>query len=286
MTETTNRDAFFVHGPIMRTETPEGLYAAIGMPQAPDVSTIAFGAGWPELDEIFLMYPGQFVVVTGIASHGKTMFLLNVVTRIAIKHAKRSFLYVPENERHVVSALRRIWRGPPAQLEYFLTKQCYVQSSTYQYKDNPVQTLDWVLERAIYAIENYGVEVLLIDPWNELERMCPKGATMTDYIGQCLMSLKAFCRTYEVTIFLVAHPTKAVNENGGRTPTLADIEGSMNWYNKCDNGLIIHRDANQNSARVISAKVREIGAGKRGVCWFQVDSNTGVFTPQHCDQLK
>jgi twinkle protein len=103
---------------------------------------------------------------------------------------------------------------------------------------------------------------------------------MTDYIGQCLRSMKAFARTFNVTIFLVAHPTKAVNENGGRIPTLSDIEGSMHWNNKCDNGLIVHRDPEQNRARVISAKVREIGAGRRGVCWFNVDPKTGVFTPE------
>jgi twinkle protein len=78
---------------------------------------------------------------------------------------------------------------------------------------------------------------------------------------------------------LVAHPTKAVNDNGGRVPTLADIEGSMNWYNKCDNGLIVHRDPDKNRTGVLSAKVREIGAGQRGTCWFDVDPKTGTFKP-------
>jgi twinkle protein len=82
-----------------------------------------------------------------------------------------------------------------------------------------------------------------------------------------------------VTVIMVAHPTKAVTEKGGRTPSLADIEGSMNWYNKCDNGLIIERDAA--STKVISAKVREHGAGRIGFAHFHVDETTGRFTPQH-----
>ena len=65
------------------------------------------------------------------------------------------------------------------------------------------------------------------------------------------------------------------------TKEMADIEGSMNWYNKCDNGLIVARDPSASSCRVISAKVREIGAGRRGECHFYVDEKTGVFTPQH-----
>lgn len=55
----------------------------------------------------------------------------------------------------------------------------------------------------------------------------------------------------------------------------------MAWFNKCDNGLIIARDFTAKSTRVISAKVREHGAGKIGVCHFHVDEATGLFTPMH-----
>jgi hypothetical protein len=55
----------------------------------------------------------------------------------------------------------------------------------------------------------------------------------------------------------------------------------MNWYNKCDNGLIVVRDPEKPVCRVISAKVREIGAGKRGVCYFDVNEETGIFKPQY-----
>ena len=82
------------------------------------------------------------------------------------------------------------------------------------------------------------------------------------------------------TKVIVAHPTKAVNENGGRIATLADIEGSMNWSNKADNGLIIVREPGQNSGRIISAKVREAPeAGDLGTCHFTIDPSTGAFTP-------
>jgi hypothetical protein len=55
----------------------------------------------------------------------------------------------------------------------------------------------------------------------------------------------------------------------------------MNWFNKCDNGLIVARDQDKSTTRVISAKVRESpAAGKLGVCYFTVDRNTGIFTPQ------
>jgi hypothetical protein len=120
----------------------------------------------------------------------------------------------------------------------------------------------------------------VVDPWNELDR-ARKREMMTDYIGRCLMLIKDFCRTMNAIVVVVAHPTNAIAGNGGKVTSLADIEGSMNWFNKCDNGLIVVRE--NNAAKMISAKVREIGAGKLGTCHFTVDPLTGRFYGSESD---
>jgi len=144
----------------------------------------------------------------------------------------------------------------------------------------PAHTIDWVLNKAAWAVTHRNAEIVLIDPWNELDRARKRDEMMTDYIGRCLMLIKDFCRTMNAIVVIVAHPTKAIVNTGNKVVSLADIEGSMNWYNKCDNGLIVVREAG-NTAKVISAKVREIGAGKIGSCAFTVDPTTGQFTPQY-----
>jgi twinkle protein len=257
-----------------------GYFSLADLPQRPSVASHALSTGWWELDQIFKLYPGQFVVCTGIAGHGKSTFLLNVICNIARKHGTRSFLYVPENEQHLSEKLRRIW-GDDESFKHFAREQCFVQSSAVDGIDQPPKTLRWVLEQAVKAVHEDDVDVVMIDPWNELDRAKPRDMLMTDYIGESLMMVKQFCRQLDATVIVVAHPTKAVNENGGRTATLADVEGSMNWFNKCDNGLIVVRDPEKNTARVISAKVREIGAGKVGACHFFVDPETGLYTPQY-----
>jgi twinkle protein len=260
-----------------RYEQP-GYHALADLPQASSIASIARSTGWAELDEIFKIYPGQFVVVTGTAGHGKSTFLLNVVCNLADQGVK-SFLYVPENERHLRDKLALIW-GDRQNWEVFENTQCFVQSALPQRYDEEPHTLDWVLNRALTAVVEDGVKLILLDPWNEIERAKPRDMLLTDYIGQCLSWIKGFCRTHEVTVILVAHPTKA-GISDGKIPSLADIEGSLNWYNKADNGLIVVREPNKPVTRVISAKVREHGAGKRGVCYFNVDEKTGIFTPQY-----
>lgn len=255
----------------------EGYFALADLPQRASIGKEALDTSWYQLDELFRIYPGQFVVCTGLAGSGKSTFLLNLLANLAQRHNTKSFLFVPENEAHVREKLRLIWGDRPG-FDRFCSDQCFIQSATPDRYDAPPQTLDWILNMAVVAIERDGVDVLLIDPWNELERAKPPDMLMTDYIGQCLMWLKQFCRAYRVSVIMVAHPTKAGVEKG-KIPSLADIEGSMNWFNKCDNGLIVHRPGDDNLTQIISAKVREIGAGRRGMCWFMVDPSTGVFAP-------
>lgn len=256
-----------------------GYFTLAELPQRPSISKDAKSPGWWELEQIWKLYPGQFNMVTGIAGHGKSTFVLNVIANMAKLHGTRSFLYVPENESHLREKLRGIVGGSDAEFKYFSENQIYIQSAIPATYNDPAHTLDWVLDKAVIAHQQDGVDLLLIDPWNELERAKPPDMLLTDYIGKCLMYLKQYCRRYGVMVILVAHPTKAGVAQGA-TPGLADIEGSMNWYNKCDNGLIVVRDPEKSTSRVISAKVRENGAGKRGVCHFFVDEATGRFTPQ------
>jgi len=255
-----------------------GYYALADLPQRASVAEIAMSTGWWELDQIFKLYPGQFVVVTGIPGHGKSTLLLNIICNLWRDRVK-SFLYVPENESHIREKLALMWNNTALEFDVFSEIGCFVQCSVPDTFDQIPHTLDWLLNKAATAVVRDGVKILLIDPWNEIEHAKPPTMAMTDYIRQCIMWIKQFCRMYSVTVIMVAHPTKA-GVVDGKIPTLSDIEGSMSWYNKCDNGLIVVRDPSSNSCQVISAKVREIGAGKRGRCFFQVDPQTGRFTPE------
>lgn len=259
-------------------QPPHKTYFSLAdLPQRGSVEQSAFGVGWWELDQIFKFYLGQFVVVTGVAGSGKSTFMLNCLTKLAKEKGVRSFLYVPENEGYLREKLRKLWPGDRPSFDHFAESQCFIQPSITD--ENEPRTMQWILNRAAQAVCNEKVELVMIDPWNELDRAKPKDMLLSDYIGMCLMDVKDFCRTLNASVIIIAHPTKAVNENGGRPPNLSDIEGSMNWFNKCDNGLIVVRDPEKNSSRVISAKVREIGAGRIGCCHFYVDPQTGSFTP-------
>jgi hypothetical protein len=79
------------------------------------------------------------------------------------------------------------------------------------------------------AYQKDGVSLVLIDPWNELERAKLKDENLTDYIGRCLMRVKMFARETGCTMFMVAHPTKAANGREVGFPiSRAQCTGSTN----------------------------------------------------------
>jgi twinkle protein len=266
--------------PVEHRHGVPGYFALADLPQRESVAKHSFGSGWEELDQILKFYLGQFIVLTGIAGHGKSTFMLNVILKLAKEQSIKSFLYVPENEGHLKEKLKLIWPSDERSFEHFSRSQCFVQTAVPQMMKEPPHDLPWVLDRAYEACTKDGVEIVFIDPWNELDRAKPRDMLMTDYIGECLMLVKQFCRSVNAIVIIAAHPTKAIAANGGRIVSLADIESSMNWFNKCDNGLIVVREAGKDVCKVISAKVREIGAGKLGTCHFMVDPLNGKFKPQ------
>jgi twinkle protein len=257
-----------------------GYYALADLPQAAPLSESTLGTGWEELDKILKIYAGQFIVCTGNAGSGKSTFLFNLIINLCWFHGKRAWLYVPENEVNLLQKMDRMFGDQPqgARFGQFAQTRCFVQSSNYAHYNDEPRDIEWILGNAWASYEKDKTSIFLIDPWNELERARQTDENLTDYIGRCLMRVKMFTRETGGTVFMVAHPTKAAN---GRDVTLSDIEGSMHWFNKCDNGLIVKHEAGSKETTVISAKVREQPyAGRIGHCIFLVDAETGLFQQQ------
>lgn len=283
-------DVVMRHGPetvtaVLNAARPypvRGLYRLSDYPtEAPALEAVT--TGWPLLDPHLKIIPGEFMVLTGIPSHGKSSFALHLLCNLARLHQWRSAIFSPEMPTvpYLRDRLRRIIESddsdPEAFINYFFR---FIASDPTGRLDEDFD-LEFIIDKAVDAVLRDGVRVLLLDPWNEVEHARGKYESVTDYTGRAIRSLKRFARLHDVTVIVVCHPTKEVGRDGkNRRPTLYDCDGSAHWCNKPDHGVIIHRadDATTNAAIYVD-KSRFEQAGERGKVTMRYDRASCRFEP-------
>jgi twinkle protein len=106
--------------------------------------------------------------------------------------------------------------------------------------------------------------------------------TETEFIAQNLMRAKRFAKRADVAFFIVAHPMKLRRDpKRGQypIPDLYDISGSAHWRNKCDAGIVVWRDENDNHVDIYVKKMRFKAFGKLGTLRMKYDVANGRYTP-------
>lgn len=245
-----------------------------------------------DFDKAMRVLPGQFVVVTGIPNHGKSRFLDQMAVAMADLHGWRWAVFSPETgtDNHIadlceIRAGRPFHTGPSERMGAGeLTEALAWARQSFHFIDAADHTpsIDWVLERARAAVLRYGVRGLIIDPYNELEAGRPAQMSETEFVSQLISKCKTFAKHHEVTVFMVAHPTKISNPSGGKEPApgLYDIAGSAHWRNKADAGLVIYRDFEERCTYAMSRKIRrQPVCGSPGSVRFWFSGATRRFDP-------
>ncbi len=252
--------------------------------------------GFLNLDDFYTVKTGQCTYVTGIPSHGKSEFMDALAINIAEIHDWRFGIFSPENqpvdshlEKLVCKRLRQPFYEGVTQrmgrdsvleaMEWVNQRFYFVLPEDDEYK------IDNILDKARIAVLRYGIKGLIIDPWTEIDHSRKQGLSETEYISQALSKIRRFAKKRNVHVWVIAHPTKLQKLADGSVPvpTMYDIAGSANWYNKADNGLSIWRDVLNpgEGVQVYVQKVRFKEIGKVGVVTFDYNYSDGCYSPRY-----
>jgi twinkle protein len=104
--------------------------------------------------------------------------------------------------------------------------------------------LERLMDRIAYAVKVYGVDVVMIDPVNEIDHSVPRHQSKTDYMGEFIMALKALADDYNLLVICAAHPPKDGVEkrlSKGKLLTLNDGADTSHYGNKSDIGWCVWR---------------------------------------------
>ncbi|KAG2445627.1 hypothetical protein HXX76_000237 [Chlamydomonas incerta] len=234
-----------------------------------DPLALGVSTGWPSLDRYYRVAPGELTIVTGIPNSGKSEFLDALLVNLAENHGWAFAMCSLEKgpvphlkaliEKRMRKPFRSTWHnghltpamGLPELVAGFQWVADHFHLIRYDEADDTGSpTIDWVLNMARIAVMRYGIRGLLIDPYNELDSRRGRDVTETDHIKEMLTRVRKFARETDCHVWFVAHPrqqhaaktgAKGGGAAGGASPGLYDISGSAHWFNKTDNGIVVHR---------------------------------------------
>lgn len=247
--------------------------------------------GWANATGVFNVEPGQMSIVTGIPSHGKSTFIDALRINLLRLYGWASAAFSPENwpvENHF-ALLTEMYAGKNfrelSQDELYGYAEQIIDSLFFIQPENDkdMMTVDAILERARALIYRYGIKILVIDPWNEIDHTFEAGQREDQYISAQLSKIRRFARVNGVHIFVIAHPRQLEKNKDGvyLPPTAYEIAGGAMWRNKADNILCVYRpDMKTSETSVYVQKIRFHRNGKAGACMrFKFHVGTSTYHP-------
>jgi twinkle protein len=211
---------------------------------------------WPELDKFMAFRSREISLLTGTPGAGKSTFVT-----WAAHHLVRA------NDLRVGLCL---FETDPVEVRNHLLRLhgCYGEFGEEGKRVEVLQALDrnyrvvhrvdegeethgmaW-LKRMVHALAaRDGCNLIVVDPWNELEHLPEPGESMTNYINFALMRMRQWADKYDVHICIVAHPKKM---EPGRRPIGYDVADSAAFVNKPGMGWTIHLEDDEEHGEHVS----------------------------------
>lgn len=261
----------------------KGLYGIDDFPEKGEV--ISYPIGIPALSDKMAIVPGTLTVFTGYANMGKSTVMNSVIANMLNLNIPVCIASFETDVKPILlNGLRMaVMRCSANDLKSRSTKEAdelirdNLRIISQCVDEDQEMDIDGFLDLCRAAVVQYGVKVVVLDPWNELEHKRRRDESETEYISRALRAIKRFAKQNDVAFWIVAHPTKP-QDGRVRIPKLYDISGSANWANKADYGLTYHRpDPEANEAELCVCKVRMGLPGKKASAKVMFDFRTSEF---------
>lgn len=243
--------------------------------------------GFENFDELCSFERKRLCIVTGIPSSGKSSFLSFIAVRLNILYDWKCAFFSPESmpiDYHISTLIelitgKKFGKETLPLLEYEAAKEYANDNFFFIYPDS--YTMGNILEKAKSLVRRKGIKALVIDPYNRVESEQDYRQSETQHISKVLDQLTNFAQQNDVLVFLMAHPTKMPKNPDGKfqVPTLYDISGSANFYNKADFGISVHRDKEFGWTEIHVQKVKYRHLGQGGMAKFKYNLSNSRYVP-------
>ena len=253
-----------------------------------------YSLGLGESDNYLNIQMGEWSIVSGIPNSGKSDIVDQILCNLATKDDFRCAMFSPESfpyEGHIKRIANKLNHKNCTSEDLNNTKD-FIEEHFFWIKiDLENLTLKGILDAFRDLVFQKGINVCVIDPWNMLDHSAQRDFS---YVGRILSEITQFCQQTKTHLFLVAHPRKIESVEGVyKKPTLYDISGSADFFNKAYNGIIVYRCIGQKTSyksdavRIYIEKVKRKENGQLGDFEVAPDFlNGGVYKPVDAENRK
>lgn len=251
-----------------------------------------YKTGWPSVDALYTVVPGQMSIVTGWPGSGKSEWVDAMLVNLS-RQGWRLAYYSPENmpvELHLAKLMEKLagapfGAGPTKRIDRDELAE-YADEISQRFR--LVEPVEGSLSArdVLDAVEPWlcgedGPRGLVIDPWNELEHWRPQNMSETEYVSATLSEVRQWARRTSTHVWIVAHPQKMRREDGVLPVPKPDmISGSQHWWNKADACVTVFRDFTRPEAQEVEIHVQKIRfkhVGRIGKATLKYDRVTGRY---------
>lgn len=247
-----------------------------------------YKSGFPRLDQHgFRLVRPAFMPVIGPYGSGKSVLLRQLSVNLWKLHGWRTLItsfeekvkprYQRDLRRHVIGMPVERWSDEDVARADVEILQAF---RFMRRKRNTTLDADRFLDRLAYAVEVYGVDVVILDPVNELDHCVPKGESKTDYMGRFIMRCKQLADDYNLLFIAAAHPPKdgvekRLQKNG--LLTLNDGADTAHYGNKADIGWCVWRNLDGPTLLHVDKLKDHESMGKPTVVELMLDPSLNKF---------
>jgi len=104
--------------------------------------------------------------------------------------------------------------------------------------------IDIIFEKFRYLIQKNGIDVCLLDPYNQIEHLMDKGEREDLYISRFMSKLKRFAVTNDISMNLIAHQKTPVMKKDSLDyprPDMYNVKGGGTFSDKADSVILVWR---------------------------------------------
>lgn len=225
------------------------------------------------IDEYFRWKKGDINLFSGYANYGKTTYAIQLMLIKSIYDGWKWAVFSPENYPandfydDIVEMYVGKWLTKMTEDEYCDACTFINDHIFYVYPENE-HDIESIHEKFRYLVLKKGVDGVMIDPFNQLDKNQKPYERDDQYLSETLKEMKRFALLNSVVYNIIIHPKNPTYEKDKPLPAVRmyDLAGGAMWGNKADSITIydrpeFHKDKNSPLVKIHQIKTKRKRTG-------------------------